>query len=75
MLLAPLAPCAMLTLAGEAARLKSGVAAAAGVMTKLLEKLGLWPPPVTYSTTLPTFVAGGVQVKFQDVVSPVEKAN
>lgn len=52
-----------------------GCVAAAGVMTKLLEKLELWPPPVTYSTTLPTFVAGGVQLKLQDVVSPVEKAN
>ena len=49
--------------------------AAAGVMTWLLEKLGLWPPPATYSTTLPTFVAGGVQLNVQDVVSTVEKTN
>jgi hypothetical protein len=52
-----------------------GAGAAAVVIIKLLEKLEPRPPPVTYSMTLPTFVAGGVQVKFQDVVSPVEKAN
>ena len=33
----PVAPCVIATVLGEADRLKSGVAAAAGVMTKLLE--------------------------------------
>jgi len=52
-----------------------GAAATGAVMTWVLEKLVLSRPPVTYTTTLPTFVAGGVQLNVQDVVSEVEKAN
>ena len=64
-------PCVAVKVLTDPDRLKSGAGGA--FMTYMLEKFELSRPPVTYNTRGPTFVAGGVQLIVQDVLSTNER--